>query len=444
MYWLDEHIELYTYSTLWAIVIFSILSIICSIFTIVIYLRMKNLRTLVYRFFFHVAINEIISRILTVITIIANNYNKQIAFPIFCSLIYLIDTNIIILTTFTCLGMFLLIIKQNNKLAEQFNKISFILYGTSLVFSSTFFIISIHSKDDEGKKIEDNMYRNIIALQFITDDKDKNIGSVLFSQIIYLLLLILSFVLIFLIQAFVKDRASIPSNMENEEEVIKDKTIKSSLKLKTFKIKLLAYPFLNFAYIIPLTIYLWIEYAYLVRKGNINDTEPEKIKSRLIDKMDYLRVRYTFYNIYCFINSIRGFVYFRVFIDNETIKMYLFKKYLHFDLFKTIDQIQEEEELLNEKSSKVIERDNITPIEKEINKNFGTNFDINNKNKNNLINSDDKSTSEGNKRDSTLIEMDSKSKHALTKAGLINDEEDSDDSDDSDDEEKKMSRVSKP
>ena len=443
MYWLDEHIELYTYSTLWAIVIFSILSIICSIFTIVIYLRMKNLRTLVYRFFFHVAINEIISRILTVITIIANNYNKQIAFPIFCSLIYLIDTNIIILTTFTCLGMFLLIIKQNNKLAEQFNKISFILYGTSLVFSSTFFIISIHSKDDEGKKIEDNMYRNIIALQFITDDKDKNIGSVLFSQIIYLLLLILSFVLIFLIQAFVKDRASIPSNMENEEEVIKDKTIKGSLKLKTFKIKLLAYPFLNFAYIIPLTIYLWIEYAYLYRKGNMKETKEEEIKSRLIDKMDYLRVRYTFYNIYCFINSIRGFVYFRVFIDNETIKMYLFKKYLHFDLFKTIDQIQEEE-LSNEKSSKVIERDNITPIEKEINKNFGTNFDINNKNKNNLINSEDKNTSEGNKRDSTLIEMDSKSKQALAKAGLINDEEDSDDSDDSDDEEKKMSRVSKP
>ena len=176
----------------------------------------------------------------------------------------------------------------------------------------------------------------------------------------------------------------------------------------------------------------------------INDKVPEKIKSRLIDKMDYLRVRYTFYNIYCFINSIRGFVYFRVFIDNETIKMYLFKKYLHFDLFKTIDQIQEEEELLNEKSSKVIERDNITPIEKEINKNFGTNFDINNKNKNNLIDSEDKNTSEGNKRDSTLIEMDSKSKQALAKAGLINDEEDSDDSDDSDDEEKKMSRVSKP
>lgn len=433
MKWLGQDIELDTYSTLWAIVIFSILSIICSIFTIVIYLRMKNLRTLVYRFFFHVAINEIISRISHIVLLIVDYYKEKYTFLVFTFFIYLTDTNIIILTTFACLSMFLLIIKQNNKLADKFNKISFILYGISLALSTGFNFYS--SNYDDKEKKEHNMYRNIIGLKFITDKEEKNLGSVLYSQIIYLLFLIVSFVFIFLIQAFVKDRANIPSNMENEEEVMKDKTIKSSLKLKTFKIKLLAYPFLNFAYIIPLTIYLWIEYAYLHLKEN--DEEVRK-------DMVLLRVRYTFYNIYCFMNAIRGYVYFRVFIDNEKIKMYLFKKYLHFDLFKTIDQIQEEEELLNEKSSKVIERDNITPIEKEINKNFGTNFDINNKNKHNLINSDDKNTSEGNKRDSTLIEMDSKSKQALAKAGLINDEEDSDDSDDSDDEEKKMSRVSKP
>ena len=433
MKWLGQDIELDTYSTLWAIVIFSILSAICSIFTIIIYLRMKNLRTLVYRFFFHVAINEIISRISHIVLLIVDYYKEKYTFLVFTFFIYLTDTNIIILTTFTCLGMYLLIIKQNNKLADKFNKISFILYGISLAFSTGFNFYS--SNYDDKEKKEHNMYRNIIGLKFITDKEEKNLGSVLYSQIIYLLFLIVSFVFIFLIQAFVKDRANIPSNMENEEEVMKDKTIKSSLKLKTFKIKLLAYPFLNFAYIIPLTIYLWIEYAYLHLKEN--DEEVRK-------DMVLLRVRYTFYNIYCFMNAIRGYVYFRVFIDNEKIKMYLFKKYLHFDLFKTIDQIQEEEELLNEKSSKVIERDNITPIEKEINKNFGTNFDINNKNKNNLINSEDKNTSEGNKRDSTLIEMDSKSKQALAKAGLINDEEDSDDSDDSDDEEKKMSRVSKP
>ena len=68
-------------------------------------------------------------------------------------------------------------------------------------------------------------------------------------------------------------------------------------------------------------------------------------------------------------------VYFRAFIDNEKIKMYLFKNYLFFDLYKTIDQIKEEEESSNENSSKIIEGDNITSIEKEINQNFETNSD---------------------------------------------------------------------
>ena len=442
MIWLGKHIELDTESTIWAIVVFSILSIICSIFTIVIYLRMKNLRTVVYRFFFHAAINEIISRILILIIVIAKYKKEEFTFLLFSSLIYLTDTNIIILTTFTCLSMFLLIIKQNNKLTEQFNKISFVLYGTSFVFSLIFFLISFYIID-EGKDEKDNLYRNIIALNFITDDKDKHLYSVLFNQIIYLLLLILSFVCIFLIQAFVKDRANIPSNMENEEEAMKDKTIKSSLKLKTFKIKLLAYPLMNLLYIIPLTLYLWIEYNYLSFKEKEEDLDKDPAKKdREYDArkdMDILRIRYTFYNIYCFMSSIRGYIYFRVFIDNETIKMYLFKKYLHGNLFKTMDKIQEEE-LSNEKSSKIIERDNITPIKKEINNNYYTNFDIDNKNKNNLINSEDKNISERNKRDSALIEMDSKSKQSLVKTGLINDEEDDSDDSDENDEAKKLSK----
>ena len=128
-------------------------------------------------------------------------------------------------------------------------------------------------------------------------------------------------------------------------------------------------------------------------------------------------------------NSIRGFLYFRVFIDNEKIKMYLFKNFLFFDLFKTIDQINEE----NENSSKMIEAGNIASIEKEINKNF-------NKNENDLINSASKrSKSQVIKRDSELVDMDSKSKGGSTKTGLINDEDDdSDSSDDSDDETKKI------
>ena len=142
-------------------------------------------------------------------------------------------------------------------------------------------------------------------------------------------------------------------------------------------------------------------------------------------------------------NSIRGFLYFRAFIDNEKIKMYLFKNYLFFDLFKTIDQIkEEEEESSNENSSKIIEGDNITSIEKEIKQNFETNFDKKNK-LTSLVGN--RSKSEVIKRDSELVEMDSKSKQTLPKASLINDneEEDSEDSDDSDDETKKITNETK-
>ena len=142
-------------------------------------------------------------------------------------------------------------------------------------------------------------------------------------------------------------------------------------------------------------------------------------------------------------NSIRGFLYFRAFIDNEKIKMYLFKNYLFFDLFKTIDQIkEEEEESSNENSSKIIEGDNITSIEKEIKQNFETNFDKKNK-LTSLVGN--RSKSEVIKRDSELVEMDSKSKQTLSKASLINDneEEDSEDSDDSDDETKKITNETK-
>ena len=439
MIFLKQHIELDTSSTTLAIFVFSTLTLVCSTFTIIIYLRMKNLRTLVYRFFFHVAINEWINRLGYLAILISEIKTNVISFRIFSVIIYLSNTNIIILTAFTCFGMYQLILKQNTKLADKFNKISIFLYIGSAVFTVIFDFISRDDNNDKTK--ETNIYRNIICLYFITDEENKNLASVLYNFILYLLILIFSFVWIILIQIFVKDKASIPRNMDNEAETMKDKAIKSSLKLRTFKLKLLAYPFLNFSYIVPLSVYLWIEYAYLAIKDK--QANQDNKENGIRKNINYLRARYLFYNIYCFMNSIRGLLYFKVFNDNEKIKMYLFKNFLYFDLFKTIDQINEEE-VSNENSSKVIEADNISPIEKEINKNFDENFDINNKNKNKLINSETKrSKSEIIRADSGLIEMNSKSKQPLGKAGLINDkEDDSDDSDESDDESKRMSKVS--
>ena len=218
--------------------------------------------------------------------------------------------------------MYQLILKQNNKLGDKFNKISYFLYGSSAVFTLIFSFISWDKNAKDNRHAD--MYRNIIALNFIVDSNKNDLATVLYAQILYFSLLIFSFVCIILIQIFVKDRENIPSNRESEAESIKDKSIKSSLKLKTFKLKLLAYPFLNFAYIIPLTAYLWIEYAYLENKYYNGD----KNKLYLINNISYLRIRYFFYNIYCFMNSIRGFLYFRAFIDNEKIKMYLFKLFI--------------------------------------------------------------------------------------------------------------------
>ena len=254
MYLLGVHIELDTDSTIIGLIIFSVLNAVCSTFTIIIYLKMKNLRTLVYRFFFHVAFNEYICRLsLLALNITEKKYNS-VLFHIFSTFLFFSDTNIIILTAFTCFGMYQLILKQNNKLGDKFNKISYFLYGSSAVFTLIFSFISWDKNAKDNRDAD--MYRNIIALNFIVDSNKNDLATVLYAQILYFSLLIFSFVCIILIQVFVKDRENIPSNRESEAESIKDKSIKSSLKLKTFKLKLLAYPLLNFAYIIPLTVYL--------------------------------------------------------------------------------------------------------------------------------------------------------------------------------------------
>lgn len=435
MFWLNEHIELDTNSTLFAIFLFSVLSVICSTITIIIYFRIKSLRTLIYQFFLHVAFNEWLSRLSYLILFIAevSGYNIHM-FRTSAVLINFTDTNIILLVTFACFGMYQLILKQNVKLSEKFHKISIILYSVSVVFTVILFCLSwAHSKiiNSNEDRTDTDIYRNAICL-FITEDyfDERSSKSIIFINCIYIPLLIASFVFIILIQVFVKDRSGI-SNINEAEEINKDKSIKSSLKLRTFKMKLLLYPLLNLAYIVPLIVYLWIEFFYL-----------DNYK-QYCDKMYMLRIRYAFYNIYCFMNSIRGYIFFIVFINNEKIKDYLFKKYLHFDLFKTIDQINEEEEMSDIRSSKVIENTGITKLEKEINNNFESNFDSNqNKIKSKSVDLTNNVSDEEKK----MIELDINPKKSVAKAGLINDEEDDDGDDSSDDdddkEEKKLKTTS--
>ena len=148
--------------------------------------------------------------------------------------------------------------------------------------------------------------------------------------------------------------------------------------------------------------------------------------------MNYYRIRYAFFNIYCFANSIRGFLFFLVFIMNEKIKKYIFENYLYFEIFKTIDKIKEEENL-KEGSSLAIEGERKDSIEKEMDASFDSA-----PNKTSKKNKKKKGKKDNN-LDNELIEMDENPKKPYNKLGLINDDEDND----SDEEDQKLGRDAK-
>lgn len=324
MKWLDKEIVLDTISIDIAVLIFSILSLFCSIITIIIYLKVNSLRTIIYRLFFQIAINETISRTAHILEFINNNLHIKftLLFDINTILIYFTDTNILIFISYSCYSMFELIIKQNKKINNQFAIFLYITYIISFLLTGLFYFLSYFcAKGDNRRKNE--LYKNIIALIFIKDnDKEgKTLYPLLITSIIYFFLVVYAFIKVILIQIFIKKRGGINDVEEGKNE---DKKIQKSLKLKSFKNKMMQYPLLGLFFFCPLTVYAYIEYG----KG---DEDEEKLK--------YLQIRYIFYNIYCFMNSIRGWMFFRVFISNEKIKLFLFKNYLTSSVFYTIDKI---------------------------------------------------------------------------------------------------------
>ena len=299
MKWLDKEIVLNTISIDIAVLIFSILSLLCSIITILIYLKVKSLRSIIYRLFFHIAINEAISRAAHIFTFISNQIGPLIFFDINTILIYFTDTNILIFISYSCYSMFELILKQNKKINNQFKTFLYITYIVSVLLTGLFFFLSYYltkSRDNE-------LYKNIIALKFIKDTNEANKGKILcpllITSIIYFILVVYSFYKVIVIQIFIRKRGEID---DAEDVKAEDKKIQKSLKLKSFKKKMMQYPFLGLLFFGPLAVYSYIEYF-----KNKEDKE----------KLTYLQIRYIFYNIYCFMNSIRGWMFFRVFISNE-------------------------------------------------------------------------------------------------------------------------------
>jgi len=216
--------------------------------------------------------------------------------------------------------MYELILKQNKRINYQLSTFLIIAYCVSGVVTIIFFILPIF---EDSKLLHIELYRNVIALKFIKDDEEKGslLAPLLLTTMIYGLLVIYAFYKVILIQCFIRSKGSV--NEIDEDENAADKKKHKSLKLTSFQNKMLQYPLLGLYFLLPLTIYSWIEYS----KENQNED------------LNPLRIRFYFYNINCFINSIRGWLYFKVFISNEKIKLFLFKKYLTSSIFKTIDKI---------------------------------------------------------------------------------------------------------
>ena len=314
MIWLEKEITLDTLSIDFAALIFSILSLFCCLITILIYLRVKSLRTIIYKLFFHVAIQETISRCAHIIEFFNIQIDSSIIFNICAVLIYFTDTNILIFVTFFCYAMYELILKQNKKINNQFNNYLYAIFAISATITGIFFIIPVEKRNNE-------IYRNIITLTFIKDtdrDSGKKLATLLMTNIIYFLLIIYSTIKVVQIQLFIRKSGDIN---DAEDDKSGEKKNQKSLKLRSFQNKMYQYPLLGYYFFIPLCVYSFMEFY-------TND-----------EKMRYLRARYIFYNIYCFMNSIRGYMFFRVFISNEKLRMFLFKKYLTSSVFYTIDKI---------------------------------------------------------------------------------------------------------
>ena len=322
MKYLDSEIIIDTISIDIAVLIFSILSLICSIITILIYLRVKSLRTIIYRLFFQIAINETITRCAHIIHFI-NLYiiKSQYIFDISITFIYFTDTIILIFIAYSCYAMYELILKQNKRINTQFSLFLKLAYCFSLLMTGLFFFLSINS--EEGREID--LYRNIIALNFIkdTDNNGTDLAPLLMTVIIYFLIVVYASYKVILIQLFIRKRGG-EINEGDEEGNLADKKIHKSLKLKSFKNKMMQYPLLGIYFFVPLVIYSFIEY--------FKDSKSE-------NDLGYLKARYIFYNINCFMNSTRGWLFFRVFISNEKIKIFLFKNYLTSSIFYSIDKI---------------------------------------------------------------------------------------------------------
>jgi hypothetical protein len=354
MKWLNREIILETLSMDYAVLIFSLLSLFCSVITILIYLRIKSLRTIIYKIFFLIAINETISRIFHILEFLNSiSFDNAILLKICSSFIYLTDTAILCFLALSCHTMHELIIRQNKKINIHFPLYVKIALGISISLTIFFVICLFQNKSNNMQDI--NLYGAIISLNFPRDKREKeiyekkdfnfDIAVISVTSTFYGIIVIYTIGIVIMIRSFIKKREYL-GYME-EDRYSENKFRQKTFKLKSFKNKLAQYPLIGVYFFFPLVILSIIE---LHNKSQwLDNNEEKKIEETNKEEdqgnLEYLRIRFIFYNINCFLNSIRGWLYFKIFISNEKIKIFLFKKYLTSSVFYTIDKIDNNREI---------------------------------------------------------------------------------------------------
>jgi hypothetical protein len=246
-----------------------------------------------------------------------------------------------------------LIIKQNKKINIHFSNYVKISLGLSIVLTIFFVVCIFKNNSDNIKDI--NLYGAIIALNFPIDKREEetykqeyynlDLAVLSVTGTCYLIIVIYTIGIVIMIHSFIRKREHL-GYME-EDRFSENKFRQKSFKLKSFKNKLLQYPLIGLCFFLPLLILSIIE---LQNKSQWLDNNGKKKNDETNEEEDQgnledLRIRFIFYNINCFLNSIRGWLYFKIFISNEKIKIFLFKKYLTSSIFYTIDKIDKNREI---------------------------------------------------------------------------------------------------
>lgn len=279
--------------------ILCIFSIIINIIEVSIILYFKFLHSILYHLLLFMSLSEIVNCIFHIIQSILIMLNVENTFYIINSfIIYFTDTFSIILLGCLCDSMNVSILKHNKKISinQSYKLFSFIF---SAVLTIICFIFYILRKDKDEKFI----YTEFISWKFISNENlfqvnklSINFFAYLITIAIYFLIISYSFFLIYRIYCFINEKSL-------------DEAKKT--KLNEFKIKMIKYPFFGILWISSLFLYSFSELFF----GN-NDND-------IFSKVKIIKIKYFIYFIYCFISSLRGVLFFKLFISNEKIKKFI-------------------------------------------------------------------------------------------------------------------------